>query len=359
VEITEFDKDYPVEFHMEPISVNVSLSVINMRGNNIPVPAGTLSFHIESDGAEVHRVPVPSDGNIQFRPDTHHWIEIGSEYQAYVTGKPVVSASPATFVYDGNSDITSMASVRLDDAPPGAPPNGITFHSSEAIVGGEIRGSVSAVDEGLGLAPTVMIDLLKPGLDEPVSVPETGISFHPPGTYRFTYLLPDTEDAAGVWRLSRVRISDKAGNTTEVFGDKVDGFTAFASRADFGRFYFTRRDYARAVEQLKMVDPMTDDARYLMSLAEYNQNDMSNATVIFQSIEHKTNYLGSYRGSDKPHIPREMAVRLWSRLLPDLADNRDKPDYLILLGAVAEELGREYEARIYTEMGSKLRGKTK
>ena len=56
-----------------------------------------------------------------------------------------------------------------------------------------------------------------------------------------------------------------------------------------------------------------------------------------------------------PQMPRIMANKLWGVLLKNFPDHRDDPDYLDLMAAVAEELGRDYDARVYRENARKLR----
>lgn len=183
------------------------------------------------------------------------------------------------------------------------------------------------------------------------------------GVYQFRYKLPDTPDAAGEWSIAALTLSDKAGNTTHFSDDGLNAkFFVFATRLALGKDYFDGGNYPEALVQLKQVltSPnlsglMQDDALYLTALAHYQQGELSQALEMYQTIETKANYLGHARRQEMPKMPRQMVNKLWGQLLDNLDEHRDDAEYVSLLAATAEELGRSYEAKVYREYVKRLR----
>ena len=262
------------------------------------------------------------------------------------------------FTYDGYTDINADMTVTLDDIPPVLilSPNGVTFQAAQLIVGEELRGWVKAKDLGLGLANTIEIQLQPPDNQGSVSIPASDISFQTPDTYQFSYVLPETPAAAGTWQILALTLQDKAGNRAPFSAGQINAtFHVYASRFALGKHCFDAEDYAGALVQLEQVSPTSDDARYLTALAYYHQGDLTQGLATFQTIETKTNYLGHARQKEMPQMPRRMVNKVWGRLLDDLDDHRIDTDYVSLLAAAAEELGRSYEAEVYREYAERLR----
>jgi len=183
------------------------------------------------------------------------------------------------------------------------------------------------------------------------------------GVYQFRYKLPDTPDAAGEWSITSLTLSDKAGNTTHFSADGLNAkFFAFATRLALGKDYFDAGNYPETLVQLKQVltSPnlsglMQDDALYLTALAHYQQGDLAQGLAMYQTIETKANYLGHARRQEMPKMPRQMVNKVWGQLLDNLDEHRDDAEYVSLLAATAEELGRSYEAKVYREYVKRLR----
>jgi tetratricopeptide (TPR) repeat protein len=151
-------------------------------------------------------------------------------------------------------------------------------------------------------------------------------------------------------------LRDKAGNTAHFSAEQLNAkFFVFANQFALGKYYFDVGDYTEALVQLEQVSPPNDDARYLTALAYYQQRDMAQALATFQTIEAKTNYLGHARQKEMPQMPRRMVNKVWGRLLDDLDSHRMDAEYVSLLAATAEELGRSYEAEVYREYVKRLR----
>jgi tetratricopeptide (TPR) repeat protein len=478
VAVTEYDTIYPMDpFQLKAITVEGQVSTVNRAGESVPVEDATLALHVEQADKEIHQEPLPSDGRFRFEPAVHQWLTLGSEYELHITGQPVLAVKPLRFAYDGYADINAAATVTLDVVPPALAPNGVTFQATRLVVGEELRGSVEAQDDGLGLADSIDIQLQPPGTQEPVSIPASQIrvsrdtpnlqnlgelikqsmppqvrermeagefkldmknipqgmpnldnldelirqsmpawvreqmeageskvnvddlkiriaelsGFQTSRTYQFRYTLlredeipaePHQEDEAsplekdttpsdspltkgdmgssellaGEWGIAALTLHDKAGNTTHYSADQINAtFLVFASRYLLGKYYFDAEDYTEALSQFEQVSPPSDDARYLTALVHYHQNDLAKALATFQTIETKTDYLGTARRKETPQMPRPMVNKLWGDLLEDLGDHRTDAEYMSLLAATAEELGRDYDAKVYRENAERLR----
>ncbi|MBM3235316.1 tetratricopeptide repeat protein [Candidatus Poribacteria bacterium] len=375
VAIVEYDTLYPVEpFQLKPITVVGQTSIINTSGEPVAVENTALTLHVkalhevspefaenqrgEQADRDIYQETLPADGRFRFEPAVHSWLEVGKEYELNVTGGPVLNVKPVRFTYDGYTDINADMTVTLDDIPPVLvlSPNEATFQSAQLIVGEELRGSLKAKDSGIGLADTIEIQLQPPDNQAPVPIPASDISFQPPDTYQFRYILPETPAAAGMWQVLALTLQDKAGNRASFAADQIKAtFLVFASRFLLGKYYFDAGDYTEALVQLEQVSPKSDDAHYLTALAYYQQKDLTKALEVFQTIEAKTNYLGHARQKEMPQMPRRMVNKVWGRLLDGLDAHRTDAEYVSLLAAAAEELGRSYEAEVYREYVKRLR----
>jgi hypothetical protein len=360
VNIDKYDSNYEMElFQLKPVAVIGQLKVVNSAGKAASVDAGELSIHVSKAGQDVFTEVLPADGSFQLNPGTNPWLAIGSEYESSVSGKPVLASDPVSFTYSGYKDVQVSIQATLDDVPPSLVPNGVTLESTRLVAGDQLCGVIKARDEGLGLADTADVQFQPPGEQEPTSasaprVPE--LEGAPPIAYRFCYTLPEDAKLAGEWQISSLTLHDKAGNTTIVPADQINAtFTVFASRYALGKYYFDAEDYTEALSQLSQVSPPTDDALYLAALSRYHLSDADQAIETFMKIDTGTAYVGKERREDMPQMPRPMANKLWGELLKNFPDHRDDPDYLDLMAAVAEELGRDYDARIYRENAGKLR----
>jgi len=181
--------------------------------------------------------------------------------------------------------------------------------------------------------------------------------------YQFRYKLPDMPDTAGEWSITSLTLSDKAGNTTHFPADGLNAkFFVFATRLALGKDYFDAGNYPETLVQLKQVltsqnlsGLMQDDALYLTALAHYQQGDLAQGLAMYQTIETKANYLGHARRQEMPKMPRQMVNKVWGHLLDNLDEHRGDAEYVSLLAATAEELGRSYEAKVYREYAERLR----
>jgi hypothetical protein len=360
VTIDKYDNSYEMEpFQLKPVTLIGQVKAINSAGEATSVDDGILSIHVSKAGEGIFTEALPADGSFQFSPGTNPWLEIGSEYQVSVSGKPVLASETGTFTYSGYEDIQVSIQVTLDDVPPALAPDGVTLESTRLVAGDQMCGVIKARDQGLGLADTADVKFQPPGEQEPTSASASqapGSEGAPPAAYRFCYTLPEEARLAGEWRISSLTLHDKAGNTTIVPADQIkETFTVFASRYALGKYYFDAKDYTEALSQLNQVSPTTDDALYLAALSQYHLNDADQAIETFMKIDAGTAYAGKERREDMPQMPRPMANKLWGELLKNFPDHRDDPDYLELMAAVAEELGRDYDAKIYRENARKLR----
>jgi hypothetical protein len=362
--IKDYDTLYSIEpFQLKPITVLGQTTIINTTGETVSVEDAGLTLHVKQADKEIYQEALPADGGFRFEPVVHPWLKVGSEYELHVTGQPVVAVEPARFAYDGYDDIHTVLVVTLDNIPPTLSPNGVIFQSTRLIVGEELSGSVEAQDDGLGLADTIEIQLQPPDKGEIISIPALDIRFQTPGAYQFRYKLPEAPVAEqtvssliGEWRVAALILCDKAGNTTHFSAEQLNAtFLVFANQFALGKHYFDVGDYTGALVQLEKVSPPNDDARYLTALAYYQQKDMAQALATFQTIEAKTNYLGHARQKEMPQMPRRMVNKVWGRLLDDLDSHRTDAEYVSLLAAAAEELGRSYEAEVYREYAKRLR----
>ena len=361
VAITEYDTLYSVEpFQLKAIAVAGPVHSVNTSGKPASV---ALTLHVKQADKEIYQETLPADGRFRFEPAVHSWLKVGKEYELQVTGGPVLNVKSVRFTYDGYTNINADVTVTLDDIPPVLvlSPNGVTFQTARLIVGEELRGSVKAKDLGIGLADTIEIQLQPPDNQEPVPIPASDISFQTPDTYQFSYALPETPAAAGMWRVLALTLQDKAGNSVPFSANQINAtFLVFASRFLLGKYYFDAGDYNEALVQFKQVITqaesllLRDDARYLTALTYYQQDDLTKALAAFQTVEIKTNYLGDARQKEMPQMPRRMVNKVWGRLLDNLDAHRKDADYVSLLAATAEELGRNYEANVYREYARHL-----
>ncbi len=360
ITIDKYDNSYEMEpFQLKPIAVIGHVKAVNSAGEATSVDAGELSIHVSKGGEDVFTKALPADGSFQFSPGTAAWLVIGSEYEVSVSGKPVLESEPVSFTYSGYVDIQVSIQATMDDVPPALVPNGVTLESTRLVAGDQLCGVIIARDEGLGLADTADIQFQPPGEQDPASasaprVPD--LEGAPPVAYRFCYTLPEDAELAGEWEISSLTLHDRAGNTTIVPADQISAtFTVFASRYALGKYYFDAEDYTEALSQLNQVSPPTDDALYLAALSHHHLSDADQAIETFMKIDAGTAYAGKERREDMPQMPRPMANKLWGVLLKNFPDHRDDPDHLELMAAVAEELGRDYDARIYRENARKMR----
>ncbi len=167
-------------------------------------------------------------------------------------------------------------------------------------------------------------------------------------------------------------LQDKAGNSAPFSANQINAtFLVFASRFLLGKYYFDAGDYNEALVKFKQVITpvaqrrgeaafqaesllLRDDARYLTALTYYQQDDLTKTLAAFQTVEIKTNYLGDARQKEMPQMPRPIVNKVWGRLLDNLDAHRKDVDYVSLLAATAEELGRNYEAKVYREYAKRL-----
>lgn len=355
VEITEYNTLYSVEpFQLKPITVVGKTNLINMVGEATSAEDVVFTLHVKQGDEEVHQQNLSADGRFQFKPEVKRWLSVGSKYELYVTGQPVLNVKPASFTYDGYKDISAAITVTLDQIPPTLSPNGIVLQSKRLVVGEELTGSVKATDDGLGLAKTIELQLQPPDGKKSVSIPTSQISFQTPDTYQFRYTLPET--VVGEWRVTALNLSDKAGNTSHFSDAKLKTkFLVFDSRFALGKDYFDAKDYLQALEQFKQVltesenAQIRDDAHYLTALAHYQQGDLAKGLRNFQQVENKIKYLGDSRPKETPQMPRQMVNKIWGQLLDDLDAHKKDTAYITLLAATAEDLGRSYEAKVYRE----------
>ena len=360
VNIDKYDNSYEMEpFQLKPIAVIGQVKAINSAGKAISVDAGIISIHVVKAGEDVFTEALPADGSFQLSPGANPWLEIGSEYEVNVSGKPVLASETGTFTYAGYEDIQVSIQATLDDIPPALVPNGVTLESTRLVAGDQLCGVIKARDQGLGLADTVDVKFQLPGEQEPTSAsasqaPESEGA--PPIAYRFCYTLPEDAKLEGEWQIGSLILHDKAGNITVVPADQINAtFMVFASRYSLGKYYFDAEDYTEALSHLNQVSPPTDDTLYLAALSHHHLNDADQAIETFMKIDAGTAYAGKERREDMPQMPRPMANKLWGELLKNFPDHRDDPDYLDLMAAVAEELGRDYDAKIYRENAERIR----
>ena len=395
VAIMEYDILYPVEpFQLKPITVMGQTNTVNNTGESVSAgssrlqPAsGALILHVkalhevsaersEQADKEIYQETLPADGRFRFEPAAHQWLTVGSEYELHVTGQSVLAVESTSFTYDGYSDIHTTVTVTLDDIPPTLSPNGVTFQATRLILGEELRGSIKAQDDGLGLADTIEIQLrppdtgvaYKPALRS-ISISASHIRFQTPGIYQFRYPLPETpavvertaNSLVGEWSIAALTLRDKAGNTTHFSASQLNAtFLVFANRFALGKHYFDAGNYTEALVQFKQVLSqaesllLRDNARYLTALAYYQKDDLTRALETFQTIETKINYLGNARPKEMRQMPRRMVNKVWGRLLDNLDTHRTDAAYVNLLAATAEELGRSYEAKVYREYVKRL-----
>jgi len=357
VDIGEYNTRYVMDvFKLEPMEVVGEVNVVGNTGESIFVKDGMLTVHINTDEKEIHQEPLSEDGKFRFGPGVYDWISVGSQYELRVIGRPVLSTEPVQFTYDGYNDINITLAVVLDNISPVLSLNGVTFQTARLVAGEEIRGSIQAKDDGLGLMDNIEIQLQSPDNAESVTIPASSIQFQTPGSYEFSYAIPDAASSTGEWHVSAVVLEDKAGNKTELSSDQINAvFHAFASRFDLGRYYFDTEDYDKALGHLGRIDPPTDDAHYFSALAYYQKNDIIAALAAFQKAGDKSRYLGQARPGDMPQMPRKMVNRFWGGLLDNFDENKEDASYLELLAITAEELGRSYEAKVYHERAEGLR----
>ncbi len=358
--IDKYDNSYEMEpFQLKPIAVIGQVKAVNSAGEATSVDSEILSIHVSRGGQDVFTEAVSADGSFQFSPGVNPWLEIGSEYQVNVSGKPVLASEIGTFTYSGYEDIQVSIQATLDDIPPALVPNGVTLESTRLVAGDQLCGVVMARDQGLGLADMADLQFQPPGEQGPTSVSASQVpklEGVPPTAYRFCYTLPEDAKLAGKWRISSLTLHDKAGNTAIAPADQINvTFTVFPSRYALGKYYFDAEDYTEALSQLNQISPPTDDALYLAALSHHHLKDADQAIETFMKMDAGSAYVGKERRVDMPQMPRAMANKLWGELLRDFPDHRDDPDYLELMAAVAEELGRDYDARIYRENARKLR----
>jgi len=355
--ITEYNSLYAVDaFQLIPIKVVGQANVTNKAGESISIADGVLTIHVNEKDREVHQEALSADGLFQFAPDTHSWLAVGSEYEFRITGKPVLSAEPVRFTYDGYVDINTAVTVTLDDIPPVLSTKGVTLQVAYLVAGEKLQGLVNAKDDDLGLTDSISIKLQPPDEAEITSVPSTNIRFQPPGAYEFSYTIPNVPASAGEWSVAAITLEDKAGNKADLSGEQISAkCQVFPSRFALGKYYFDAEDYARALDHLKQIAPPDDDTHYFSALSYHYLNDQAEALTSFQKIEDKSRYLGQARSSEMPQMPRKMANRLWGELLNKLDTNREDASYMELLAITAEELGRTYEAKVYRDRAKKLR----
>jgi len=355
--IIEYNSLYDVNvFQLESIKVVGQVGVTGGSGKPVSVTDGTLTVHIDKDGKETHQEALPADGKFHLASDNNDWLEVGSEYEIRVTGKSVLSSDAASFTYDGYTDVNTAVKVTLDDIPPALSARGVTLQAARLVAGEKIQGQVHAKDDGLGLADAVIVKLQPPDDAEIISVPASGISFQPPGTYEFSHVIPDEQAPAGEWSVAAIALEDKAGNKTGLSGDQLNAkFHVFASRFALGKYHFDSEDYDKALDQLKQISAPDDDAHYFTALSHYHLDNQDDALAAFQKVKDKSRYLGRDRAGELPKMPRKIVNKIWGGLLKNLKANREDASYMEFLAITAEELGRAYEAKTYRSHAERLR----
>ena len=362
-EVTEYNSLYALDaFQLEPVKVVGKTSVSNSVGESVPVSDGLLTIHVKMGddekrgNGEVHQQKLPADGKFQFDPSAHDWLVVGSQYEIQVTGKPVLSSDPVPFTYGGNIHVNRAIAVILDDIPPILAADGVKLKEAHLVAGEKLQGTVHATDDGLGLTETISIRLQPPDEADMVTIPASGISFQPPSTYEFSYVIPEEPASAGEWCVAAITLEDRAGNTADFPCTQLSiKSRVFVSRYALGRYYFDSGDHAKALEHFKQISSLDDDSHYFSALSHHYLDDLDDALKTFRKIKDKSRYLGKARSSENPQMPRKMVNRFWGELLDNLKANSEDASYLELLSITAEELGKSYEAKIYGDRAEQLR----
>ena len=355
--VTEYNSMYAVDaFQLIPIKVLGQANVSNKAGESISIADGVLTIHVNEKDKEMHQEPLSPDGAFQLAPADHSWLAVGSQYEIRITGKPVLSAEPVRFTYDGYDDVDAPITVTLDDIAPLLSPEGVRLKAAHLVVGEKLQGLVDARDDGLGLADTISIKLQPPGKAEIVSIAASDVRLQLPGTYEFSHTIPAAPGSAGEWSVAAITLEDKAGNKTHLSGEQISAkCQVFASRFSLGRYYFDSGDHAKAFEHFKRISSPDDDSHYFSALSHHYLDDLDNALTAFQKVKDKSCYLGQARSSKMPQMPRKMVNKFWGDLLDNLNANREDASYMELLAITAEELGKTYEAKIYRDRAERLR----
>ncbi len=353
IAIDEYDRVYvPDIIQLNAIKVVGQINILDNKDSPVLLGNKTLSVRVKASDNTIYDMNVPSEAKILFTPEIHPWLIVGNEYEINIIGQALLLSEPVRFIYDGYSDIQFNVNVKIDNIPPVM--KEITFEVNNLILGDMIKGIIKASDDGTGLDDSIDIKLRSPDGRMLISISPSDIVFQEPDTYKFQYIVSDEKTLIGDWKVSSIIIKDKAGNQANIPADIINaGFTVFENHYILGKHYFDDRDYANAMAHFGKFSPEDDDTLYMTALTYYYQDKPEQAISAFQAIKNKTWYLGNGK-KDMPRMPRAMVNKLWGRLLKNLKDHKKDAEYINILSITAEELGREYDAKIYKEYILKL-----
>ena len=353
VEIARNESEYSVDiFELTPIKVTGRTRISNKSAKSLPSDERRLDLLVKKGETEVHSRRLLIGKQFGFSSDSDQWLNLGEEYEVSIIGDSVLNANSAKFIYEGHNDISISLTATLDDVPPVLSQNGVQLNTIDLVAGDELSGTIKAQDDGVGLADRVDIKLKSSDGQKSFNLPSDGIAFQSPATYQFSYKL--LKDQTGKWDISEITLHDKAGNSSIIQGNQIKiSVTVFADSFELGRYYFDSGNYADALSRFSKISPQNDDVLYFVFLCQYHQSEIEKALEAFNAISEKSNYLGNTKKKELPQMPRPITSKVWGNLLDNLKENRKNPDYLNLLATVAEELGRNDDARMYRDIAAK------
>ncbi|MEK7395446.1 MAG: tetratricopeptide repeat protein, partial [Candidatus Poribacteria bacterium] len=345
--------DYSVDpFKLKSINVIGQIKINSKSGDPLSLDRKKLTLIIKQGDNEVFSETLPVDNRFKFSLESNQWLQPGTEYEVAVTGGSVLNVNPARFTYEGNKDINTSLTAVLDDVPPVLSQNGIEIQPASLVLGDEFSGTIKAQDDGVGLADSVDVKLISSDNKQTFDIPASQFTFQPPGTYKFRQVLKGIQ--SGKWNISEIKLRDKAGNESIIAGDQIKvSFTVFADRFELGKFYFDAGNYTNALPQFTQIQSKDDNTQYFIALSYYHQSDIKKALETFDLIRVKTNYLGNSRNKEMPQMPRPIANKIWGNMLNNLSTHRSDTAYLNYLASIAEELGRNNDAKMYREYAKK------